>query len=67
MKNNIAVNSDSLTKEMKKVNNNKESGSFIRKGDVDQWKSELSQAVINRFEQWESENLKNLNLTYINL
>lgn len=66
MKMNAAVNSDPLTDAMAKLNSNKDV-SFLRKGAVDQWKSELSQAVIDRFEKWESENLQDTNLTYINL
>lgn len=68
MRTNSAVNSDPLTDMLAKANSSKENGSFIRKGAVDQWKSELSQSVIDRFKKWECENLKEANnLTYKDL
>ncbi len=67
MKNNPAVNKDSLTEMVRNINNVEAKGTFIRKGAVGQWKTDLNQDVIECFAKWEFDNLKNANVTYANL
>lgn len=62
MKNNPFVNEKPLMKILKSKFNPDGKGEFFRKGESDQWKNDFQQELVERFEHWEHENLKHLNL-----
>lgn len=67
MKNNRFINEKPLIKILKNNFNPSGEGEFFRKGKADQWENEFEPELIDRFEQWEYENLEHLNLTYADL
>lgn len=63
MKENRAVNYEPVIEVNKKYNLIEEDGTFMRCGKVGEWKEFMNQELINRFEKWENENLKNTGLS----
>lgn len=62
MKNNSSLYEKPILKIVKDKFNPKANGEFFRAGKSDQWKNDFEPELIRRFEQWEYDNLKHLNL-----
>ncbi|XP_015110400.1 amine sulfotransferase [Diachasma alloeum] len=59
MKNNKAVNHQSMFEFTKKYLNAVGNAEFIRRGQVNQWKTEMTPEILKKFDDWISKNLKN--------
>lgn len=64
MKTNPAVNYEEAVELNKKLKLIQADGQFMRSGQVDQWKEKMSGEVIERFDKWTVENLKNTDLRF---
>ncbi|XP_046590004.1 luciferin sulfotransferase [Neodiprion lecontei] len=64
MKANPAVNNEHLIYGIKKLTQSKVDGKFMRSGEMNQWKSEMSPDIIERFDQQTRENLKGTRLYF---
>lgn len=64
MKSNPAVNYEEHIKMNKQMRSINADGEFIRSGKVDQWKEEMSDSVIQRFDKQTKENFSTRNLFF---
>ncbi|XP_046737702.1 luciferin sulfotransferase-like [Diprion similis] len=64
MKLNPAANNEDLIHLMKEITPSKFEGKFMRSGKINQWKSEMTPDMIERFDQWTRENLKGTGLSF---
>lgn len=64
MKNNRAVNYEPVIEINKKYNLIEESGNFMRCGKVGEWKETMGPKLIEQFEKWDEENLKDTGLKF---
>ncbi|XP_046737699.1 luciferin sulfotransferase-like [Diprion similis] len=64
MKLNPAANNEDLVHLMKEVLQSEVEGKFMRSGEMNQWKSAMTQDMIERFDQWTRENLKGTGLSF---
>lgn len=62
MKTNLFID-DQHTEMTIKANNPEGKGSFVRKGETDQWKKNFTMELIQRFANWEKENLSHEDFT----
>ncbi|KAJ8688463.1 hypothetical protein QAD02_024258 [Eretmocerus hayati] len=59
MKENRAVNGTSLVKSLKLSPDSRPTTEFLRNGSTEQWKTSMTSEMIQKFDQWIEENLKN--------
>lgn len=66
MKENSAVNMSSYLNFMRKYGLiPHKNGNFIRSGKIDEWEEAMDAKLVQRFEKWEQENLKNADQTLV--
>ncbi|XP_011302858.1 sulfotransferase 1C4 [Fopius arisanus] len=63
MKNNPAVNKEEWIAYIKQFDLSTEDGKFMRKGEVNQWQTEMSPEMSEKFDEWTAEHLKASDLT----
>lgn len=63
MKNNRAVNYEEVVEINKKYKFVEAEGSFMRNGQVGEWKAKLSEEWVQRFDEWTDENLRGTKLS----
>ncbi|XP_065211067.1 luciferin sulfotransferase-like [Planococcus citri] len=64
MKVNRAVNYEPVIEINKKYKLIEEDGSFMRKGEIGEWKETMDSDLCERFEKWEKENLDEIDFTF---
>uniref|UniRef100_A0A1B6MHB2 Sulfotransferase domain-containing protein n=2 Tax=Graphocephala atropunctata TaxID=36148 RepID=A0A1B6MHB2_9HEMI len=64
MKNNPAVNFEDHINMLKDMGLGDKNGTFMRNGQVDQWKTKWSQDLIQRFDLWTKDHLEGTGLSY---
>ncbi|XP_046737700.1 luciferin sulfotransferase-like [Diprion similis] len=64
MRANPATNNEDLIRRIKKVTRSTVDGKFMRCGEMNQWKFEMSPDIIERFDRWTRENLKGTGLYF---
>lgn len=66
MRQNPSVNFENMIKLNKMCNLTTADGQFIRSGTVDQWKESMSPEMIQRFDEWIADNIKNSDFSFDN-
>lgn len=64
MKQNRSVNYEPVIEINKKYNLIDEDGSFMRRGEVGEWKGAMNSTLCEKFQKWAEEHLKEIQFTF---